>query len=141
MEKQIVRQIGNTFIKRGVGFTMAVAMVTLVVAFTTSNEWIVITTVIGSLYTLSMVIVEGLLWIRIASRSVDGLTTFYSAVSGFRMLLTLAVMFGYYLACGREEMLGFFCVFAPFYVILLVHHSIYFGMKSKIIDQLNDENN
>ena len=88
MEKQIVRQIGNTFIKRGVGFTMAVAMVTLVVAFTTSNEWIVIPTVIGSLYTLSMVIVEGLLWIRIASRSVDGLTTFYSAVSGFRMLLT-----------------------------------------------------
>ena len=54
------------------------------------------------------------------------------------MLLTISVMFVYYLAYGREEMLGFLSVLAPFYVAMLVHHSIFFGMKSKIVDKFNN---
>ena len=133
-----VKAIGLTFIKRGVVYVALLLAAAMAVAYTSDNEWIVVPATVSALYTLAIVVAEGLLWGRVASRSVDALTTFYSAVSGFRMLLTLGVMFGYYLAFGRDEMLGFLSVLAPFYVVMLVHHSIFFGMKSKIIDKFNN---
>ena len=133
-----VKAIGLTFIKRGVAYVALLLAAAMAVAYTSDNEWIVVPATVSALYTLAIVVAEGLLWGRVASRSVDALTTFYSAVSGFRMLLTLGVMFGYYLAFGRDEMLGFLSVLAPFYVVMLVHHSIFFGMKSKIIDKFNN---
>lgn len=133
-----VKAIGLTFIKRGVAYVALLLAAAMAVAYTSDNEWIVVPATVSALYTLAIVVAEGLLWGRVASRSVDALTTFYSAVSGFRMLLTLVVMFGYYLAFGRDEMLGFLSVLAPFYVVMLVHHSIFFGMKSKIIDKFNN---
>ena len=133
-----VKAIGLTFIKRGVAYVALLLAAAMAVAYTSDDEWIVVPATVSALYTLAIVVAEGLLWGRVASRSVDALTTFYSAVSGFRMLLTLGVMFGYYLAFGRDEMLGFLSVLAPFYVVMLVHHSIFFGMKSKIIDKFNN---
>ena len=46
------------------------------------------------------------------------------------MLLALAVMFVYYLACGRSAMLLFFLVFIVFYFVSLAHHSIFFARVS-----------
>ena len=133
-----VKTTGRSFIKRGIALVVIILAAASGIAYTSGNEWIMVPAVISALYTLAVVVATGLIWIRVASRSVDSLTTFYSAVSGFRMLLTISVMFGYYLACGRDEMLGFLSVLAPFYVAMLVHHSIFFGMKSKIVDKFNN---
>ena len=133
-----VKAIGLSFIKRGIAYVVLLFAASMAIASASGNEWIIVPAIVSALYTLAIVVAEGLLWGRVASRSVDALTTFYSAVSGFRMLLTIVVMFGYYLAFGRDGMLGFLSVLAPFYVVMLVHHSIFFGMKSKIIDKFNN---
>ncbi len=65
-----------------------------------------------------------------AERNPEGLTTFYTAVSGFRMLLALGVMMVCYLVVGRDAMTVFFLVFMSFYVMLLVHHAVFFGKVS-----------
>ena len=133
-----VKTIGLSFIKRGIAYVVLLFAAAMAIAYASGNEWIIVPAIVSAFYTLAIVVAEGLLWGRVASRSVDALTTFYSAVSGFRMLLTIVVMFGYYLAFGRDGMLGFLSVLAPFYVVMLVHHSIFFGMKSKIIDKFNN---
>ena len=133
-----VKAIGLSFIKRGIAYVVLLFAAAMAIAYASGNEWIIVPAIVSALNTLAIVVAEGLLWGRVASRSVDALTTFYSAVSGFRMLLTIVVMFGYYLAFGRDGMLGFLSVLAPFYVVMLVHHSIFFGMKSKIIDKFNN---
>ena len=133
-----VKAIGLSFIKRGIAYVVLLFAAAMAIAYASGNEWIIVPAIVSALYTLAIVVAEGLLWGRVASRSVDALTTFYSAVSGFRMLLTIVVMFGYYLAFGRDGMLGFLSVLAPFYVVMLVHHSIFFGMKSKIVDKFNN---
>lgn len=76
------------------------------------------------------VVTEGLVWRKVAKSHPDSLPTFFTATSGFRLLLSLAVMLGYYIACGRESMLTFFLVFAAFYVVLLLHHTIFFARVS-----------
>jgi hypothetical protein len=71
----------------------------------------------------------GLVWRYIAKNSPDNLPTFFTAVSGFRLLLALAVMFVYYLL-NKETMLSFFIVFMVFYVASLAHHSFFFARVS-----------
>jgi hypothetical protein len=58
------------------------------------------------------------------------LPTFFTALSGARLLLALAVMFVWYLTDANDSMLHFFLVFMAFYVVSLVHHSIFFARVS-----------
>ena len=81
---------------------------------------------------------DALIWRRVAGTSPESLPSFYTAVSGFRMLLALAVMFVYWLVEGQESMKMFFFVFAAYYIMLLAHHSIFFAGVSGSIDKLND---
>ncbi len=73
---------------------------------------------------------EGLVWRMVAKKSPDGLTTFFTAVSGFRMLLAIALIFIFYFIYGREEMLSFCLVFIAFYLVFLIHHSVFFSYVS-----------
>ena len=98
-------------------------------------EHTVRTTAISSLsvsaaFFFIFVVTEGLVWRKVATSHPDSLPTFFTATSGFRLLLSLAVMLGYYIACGREQMPTFFLVFAVFYTVLLLHHTIFFARVS-----------
>jgi len=86
--------------------------------------------VVSVAFTLVLGLVVGLIWRRVAKGSPESLPTFFTAVSGFRLLLALAVMFVYYLVVGRDMMLPFFLVFMAFYVVSLAHHSIFFAKVS-----------
>ena len=70
------------------------------------------------------------LYISAAKNSPDSLPTFFTAVSGFRLLLALAVMFIYYLLDNNDTMLKFFIVFMVFYVASLAHHTVFFSRVS-----------
>ena len=70
------------------------------------------------------------IWKRVAQNSPDSLPTFFTAVSGFRLLLALAVMFVYYLLDSNDTMLSFFLVFMVFYVASLAHHTVFFARVS-----------
>ena len=77
-----------------------------------------------------IVFAEAVIWRRVAEKNPEGLTGFYTAVSGFRMLLALGTMLVYYIIMGSETMMTFFLVFVAFYFVLLVHHAIYFAKVS-----------
>ena len=87
-------------------------------------------TIIATVFTLVVSAAIGMIWRRVAKRSPESLPTFFTAVSGFRMLLALAVMFIYYLVFGRSAMLLFIVVFLVFYFVSLAHHSLFFARVS-----------
>ena len=66
----------------------------------------------------------------IVVETADALTTFYTAVSGFRMLLALATMFVCYLIVGRNAVAPYIIVMMVYYFVLLAHHSIFFSRLS-----------
>ena len=85
---------------------------------------------ISAVFSLVIEIAVGLVWRRIASNNPEGLTTFYTAVSGFRMLMALFTLFVCYIIVGREQMLKYCIVFMAFYFVFLVHHSAFFSHVS-----------
>ena len=93
-------------------------------------DGLLIPAIVSVLFTLVVSGAIGLIWRRVAKRSPESLPTFFTAVSGFRMLLALAAMFVYYLVFGRSAMLLFFVVFMVFYFVSLIHHSIFFARVS-----------
>lgn len=72
-------------------------------------------------------IATALVWKYVAKNAPDSLTTFYTSVSGFRMLLALILIFVYYLVADRAALGVFFIVFAVFYLTSLLHHVVFFA--------------
>lgn len=95
---------------------------------------IVVSIVFSALVELADVV----LWRMAVSRSTETLTTFYSAVSGFRMLLALAVLFVCYLFVGRDAMMPYVLVFLSYYIVFLSHHAVFFSRVSDQCDQFDN---
>lgn len=93
---------------------------------------------VSAVFSLVIEIADAFIWCRVACKSPDSLPTFYTAVSGFRMLLALGTMFVYWLVEGKDAMLVFFLVFVTYYILLLAHHSIFFAGVSNSCDKLNN---
>ena len=83
-------------------------------------------------------VVEAIIWRKVANNSPKSLPTFFTAVSGGRLLLALAVMFVFYLVKGRSAMLPFFVVFMVFYVAQLLHHVSFFSHSEHRPDELTN---
>ena len=108
----------------------AACYVTMLIADAIVRATVISSSSVSAAFFFIFVVTEGLVWRKVAKSHPDSLPTFFTATSGFRLLLSLAVMLGYYIACGRESMLTFFLVFAVFYVVLLLHHTIFFARVS-----------
>ena len=121
-----IKKLSVAYMRYGVMVAVALALVGLMVM----QIWFLdlLTPVIVSVvFSLVVCVAIALMWRRVAQRSADSLPTFFTAVSGFRMLLALAVMFVYYLVDNQDSMLRFFMVFIAFYFAMLAHHSIFFA--------------
>ena len=115
--------------KQGLCLTVALALLTLLVM----RVWfldLLAAVIVSAAFTLVVCWAIGLIWRRVAKHSPDSLPTFFTAVSGFRLLLALAVMFVYYLVDSQNSMLRFFLVFMVFYFASLAHHTIFFARVS-----------
>jgi len=126
---QNVEKLSKAYMRQELMLTAAVFLVALLVM----QVWfldLLTPIVVGACFTLVVFVTIALVWRRVAKSSPESLPTFYTAVSGFRMLLALAVMFVYYLVAGRDMMLPFFLVFMVFYLVSLAHHSIFFARVS-----------
>lgn len=86
--------------------------------------------IVSSSFLLVTGVAIALIWRWVASNHKESLPTFFTAVSGFRLLLALGVMFAWYLADKNDTMLQFFMVFMAYYVVSLVHHSFFFARLS-----------
>lgn len=110
--------------------TAALFLVALLVARVWLLDSILVPAIVSAVFSLIVGFSLAVIWRRVAKRSPENLPTFFTAVSGFRMLLALATMLVYYLVSDREEMMVFFLVFLTFYFILLAHHSVFFARVS-----------
>ena len=123
-----IRKMSLNYIRQGLYISAALFMLTLLVM----QVWVLdllAPAIVSVAFTLVVCFTIGLVWRYIAKNSPDNLPTFFTAVSGFRLLLALAVMFVYYLL-NKETMLSFFIVFMVFYVASLAHHSFFFARVS-----------
>ena len=121
-----IKKLSIAYIRQGLMVTVALALLALLAM----RVWFLdlLTPVIVSVvYSLTVCVAIALIWQRVAQRSPESLPTFFMAVSGFRLLLALAVMFVYYLVDTQDSMLRFFMVFIAFYFGMLAHHSIFFA--------------
>ena len=57
---------------------------------------------VSAVFSIVVESADALVWRKVAKKSPDSLTTFYTAVSGFRMLLALATMLVCYIIVGRD---------------------------------------
>lgn len=86
----------------------------------------VIPTVVSLSFFIMVEIADVMIWRWVATKHSDGMSTFFTGVSGFRMLLAIAVMFVYYLLSAKGTMLTLFLVFMAYYIVLMAHHSYFF---------------
>ncbi len=84
-------------------------------------------TCVSAVFTLVSGLAEILLWKRIAGRHAEGLPTFFTAVSGCRMLLGLFTLLICYVIAGKAMIVRYCAVFLCFYFISLIHSSLYFS--------------
>ena len=125
---QDVRKLSKGYLKQGLFLTVGLSLITLLVM----QVWyldLIIPVLISAVFALAVYLVIGLVWRQVALSTPENLPTFFTAVSGFRLLLALTVMFVYY-AIDKDSMLRFFLVFMAFYVVALAHHSIFFARVS-----------
>ena len=121
-----IKKLSVAYMRYGVMVAVALALVGLMVM----QIWFLdlLTPIIVSVaFSLITCVAIAQIWKRVALSSPDSLPTFFTAVSGFRLLLALAVMFVYYLVDNQDSMLRFFMVFIVFYIGMLIHHSIFFA--------------
>ena len=126
---QSVEKLSKNYMKQGLFIAVGLTLITLLVM----QVWfldLLTPAIISAIFALVMCWTIGLIWRRVAKRSPESLPTFFTAVSGFRLLLALAVMFVYYLVDTHDSMLRFFFVFMAFYIVSLVHHTIFFARVS-----------
>ena len=126
---QSVEKLSKNYMKQGLFIAVGLTLITLLVM----QVWfldLLTPAIISAVFALVMCWTIGLIWRRVAKRSPESLPTFFTAVSGFRLLLALAVMFVYYLVDTHDSMLRFFLVFIAFYIVSLVHHTIFFARVS-----------
>ena len=82
---------------------------------------------VGAVFSIVVEMADALVWRRVARKSPDSLTTFYSAVSGFRMLLALVTMLVCYVVVGRDAVMPYIVVMLVLYFVMLAHHSTFFS--------------
>ena len=124
-----IRKRSINYIRQGLFLTAALFLLTLLVM----QVWfldLLTPAIVSVAFTLVVCGTIGIVWHYVAKNSPDNLPTFFTAVSGFRLLLALAVMFVYYLLDSNDTMLNFFIVFMVFYVASLAHHTIFFARVS-----------
>lgn len=125
-----VKKLSKCYLRQGIMLVAGMFFISLIIMRVWNLYEILNPLIISIIFSLMIVFAEAIIWRRVAEKNPEGLTGFYTAVSGFRMLLALGTMLVYYIIMGIETMMTFFLVFVAFYFVLLVHHAIYFARVS-----------
>lgn len=125
-----IEKTSKRYVKQQLILAVAVSLIALLVMRLCYINAILVPVIVGFAFTLLVGCVISLMWRRVALHSPNNLPTFFTAVSGGRLLLALATMFVFYLSSGRENMIVFFLVFMAFYLVSLAHHAAFFAKVS-----------
>jgi F0F1-type ATP synthase assembly protein I len=86
--------------------------------------------IVSGCFVLVIDLASGFIFRWVATRHADMLPSFFTGVSGFRFLGALAVMAIWYATSDRASLMTFFVVFLIYYMVSLIHHSIFFSRIS-----------
>lgn len=125
-----IDKLSKRYARQELLLTAALFLITLLVMRVWYLDELLVPAIVSAAFTLVVSTALAVIWRRVATKSPNSLPTFFTAASAFRMLLALAVMFVYYLVNGRDAMLVFFLVFMAFYLVSLIHHSVFFARVS-----------
>lgn len=128
MKLEIDKQLASKrYIRQTVQIVFALFSLELLVLQLVGSELLLTPILVSVGFALLVESGNALLWKRLESKEDESKATFFMAVSGFRFLLALLVLFIYYLNTDRGGMAAFLLLFAPFYLAVLAHHSLFFS--------------
>lgn len=118
----------------------AVTLIPVLLSLLTNVGNLTVPTIVALLFAVVVESVDALVWGKVKQAGDDGLPTFYTAVSGFRMLLALATLVVCYFVVGRDAMMEYCLVFMGYYFVIMTHHSVFFARISNSHTSCDNEN-
>ncbi len=125
--------INNTarrYVGEGLLLIIFLWMVSTIAACLLPDKNLMAPTWVSTGFSLVFLIGFAILWRWIATSKKDVLTTLYSVMSGFRMILALFTLFICYLVVGRDAMAPYVIIFMIFYLVMVGFHSIFFARRT-----------
>ncbi len=138
MTSEEAKKLSNQYISIGNGIN--VTLLVLIQIFDkfysgTTYGTLYYPSIVSAIFAILVVTIIGLIWRKIVVGNSDMLPTFFSSVSGFRMLLALFTMFGCFMVVGRDAMAEYIVVFMIFYLTNLAFHAIFFSRINNKYDK------
>lgn len=122
-----IDKVAKRYVGIGALIIIILWMASILVA-TLRPEWNLMAPIwVGTGFSVVFLVAFALLWRWISKEKKESLTTLYSLVSGFRMVLALFTLFVCYMVVGRDAMVPYVVVFMVFYLIMVGFHTIYFS--------------
>ena len=127
-----IQSESKRYIQQAVQIVFALFLLELLILQMLGTGLLMTPVLVSMCFTLIVELSDAFIWKRLENKTEETKATFFMAVSGFRFLLALLMLFVYYFMSDRSGMIAFILLFAPYYLAVLVHHSIFFShLRSK----------
>ena len=125
-----VNKLSKRYARQCILLVVAMTLLGFLVVSVWSRNELVVPLVVSAVFVLVVELATAFVWRWVALKHQDMLPSFFTGASGVRFLGALAVMFVWFLVSERQSMLMFFVVFLIYYMVSLIHHSIFFSKTS-----------
>jgi hypothetical protein len=127
-----IQSASKRYIQQTVQIVFALFLLELLILQMLGAGLLLTPVLVSMCFALIVELSDAFIWKRLENKTEETKATFFMAVSGFRFLLALLMLFVYYFMSDRSGMIAFILLFAPYYLAVLVHHSIFFShLRSK----------
>ena len=127
-----IQSASKRYIQQTVQIVFALFLLELLILQMLGAGLLLTPVLVSMCFALIVELSDVFIWKRLENKTEETKATFFMAVSGFRFLLALLMLFVYYFMSDRSGMIAFILLFAPYYLAVLVHHSIFFShLRSK----------
>ena len=127
-----IQSASKRYIQQTVQIVFALFLLELLILQMLGAGLLLTPVLVSMCFALIVELSDAFIWKRLENKTEETKATFFMAVSGFRFLLALLMLFVYYFMSDRAGMIAFILLFAPYYLAVLVHHSIFFShLRSK----------
>lgn len=116
MLKEEIKGISRRYILQSLCLLAVVTLIPALLSLLTNVGNLTVPTIVALSFAVVVEAVNVLVWGKVRQAGDDGLPTFYTAVSGFRMLLALATLVVCYFVVGRDAMMEYCLVFMGYYL-------------------------
>lgn len=140
MLKEEIKGISRRYILQSLCLLAVVTLILALLSLLTNVGNLTVPTIVALSFAVVVESVDALVWGKVRQAGDDGLPTFYTAVSGFRMLLALATLVVCYFVVGRDAMMEYCLVFMGYYFTIMIHHSVFFARISNSHTSCDNEN-